>query len=38
MLEVPSIKKKSMLVVTIQRPYDPGLMDRIAEELDSLVA
>jgi hypothetical protein len=38
MLEVPSIKKKSMLVVTIERPYDPGLMDSIAAELDNLVA
>lgn len=39
MIEVPSLKKRSMLIVAINRPYDlDSMMYRIADVIDTIVA
>ena len=39
MIEVPSLKRRSMLVVAIERPYDvDSMMGMITSELDAVLA
>jgi hypothetical protein len=39
MIEVPSLKKRSMLIVAIKRPYDmDSIMRRITDVIDTIVA